>query len=122
MGGGAVALTPPPMALGCLATQARRAVTLSPSRPDLRTDHARDSVEGSIQEPLGTNARLGTGGNEGDFPSTAPAANPVFYRTYSRRTPSGRESWLEVAERNLDRKSTRLNSSHSSVSRMPSSA
>ncbi|MGA0161520.1 MULTISPECIES: ribonucleoside-triphosphate reductase, adenosylcobalamin-dependent [unclassified Vulcanococcus] len=36
-----------------------------------------------------------------DFPATAPAANPVFYRTYSRKTPSGRESWNEVAERNL---------------------
>ena len=36
-----------------------------------------------------------------DFPATAPAANPVFYRTYSRKTPNGRESWNEVAERNL---------------------
>ncbi|MCP9929295.1 ribonucleoside-triphosphate reductase, adenosylcobalamin-dependent [Cyanobium sp. AMD-g] len=38
-----------------------------------------------------------------DFPLTAPAAYPVFYRTYSRKTPSGgRESWHEVAERNLE--------------------
>nr|WP_254217049.1 ribonucleoside-triphosphate reductase, adenosylcobalamin-dependent [Synechococcus sp. CCY 9618] len=38
-----------------------------------------------------------------DFPITAPAANPVFYRTYSRKTPAGgRESWNEVAERNLE--------------------
>ena len=38
-----------------------------------------------------------------DFPVTAPAAYPVFYRTYSRKTPSGgRESWHEVAERNLE--------------------
>jgi len=37
-----------------------------------------------------------------DFPATAPAANPVFYRTYSRKTPSGRESWQQVAERNLE--------------------
>ena len=36
-----------------------------------------------------------------DFPKTAPAANPVFYRTYSRKTTTGRESWLEVGERNL---------------------
>jgi len=36
-----------------------------------------------------------------DFPATAPAANPVFYRTYSRKTASGRESWQQVAERNL---------------------
>ncbi|MFN7898924.1 MAG: ribonucleoside-triphosphate reductase, adenosylcobalamin-dependent [Synechococcaceae cyanobacterium] len=36
-----------------------------------------------------------------DFPATAPAANPVFYRTYSRRQPAGRESWSDVAERSL---------------------
>jgi ribonucleotide reductase class II len=40
--------------------------------------------------------------NAGDFPATAPAANPVFYRTYSRQTPQGRESWGQVAERNLE--------------------
>ena len=38
----------------------------------------------------------------GDFPATAPAAYPVFYRTYSRRNAGGRESWHEVAERNLE--------------------
>ncbi len=37
----------------------------------------------------------------GDFPSNAPAANPVFYRTYSRKNASGRESWDEVGSRNL---------------------
>ena len=37
-----------------------------------------------------------------DFPATAPAANPVFYRTYSRKTAGGRESWKQVAERNLE--------------------
>ena len=37
----------------------------------------------------------------GDFPISAPAANPVFYRTYSRRTPGGRESWSQVGQRNL---------------------
>ncbi len=37
-----------------------------------------------------------------DFPPTAPAANPVFYRTYSRKTPQGRESWHQVSERNLE--------------------
>ena len=38
---------------------------------------------------------------QGDFPATAPAANPVFYRTYSRKTADGRESWKQVVERNL---------------------
>ena len=37
-----------------------------------------------------------------DFPKTAPAAYPVFFRSYSRKTVSGkRENWSEVGERNL---------------------
>ena len=36
------------------------------------------------------------------FPKTAPAAYPVFFRSYSRKTLSGkRENWSEVGERNL---------------------
>jgi ribonucleotide reductase class II len=36
------------------------------------------------------------------FPESAPAANPVFFRTYSRRTDAGlRESWNEVCDRTL---------------------
>ena len=42
------------------------------------------------------------GAGQATFAATAPAANPVFYRTYSRKTAAGRESWNEVAERNLD--------------------
>ena len=38
----------------------------------------------------------------GNFPATAPAANPVFYRTYSRKTTTGRESWDQVGQRNLE--------------------
>lgn len=34
-----------------------------------------------------------------EFPQSAPAANPVFFRTYSRRTATGRESWEEVCDR-----------------------
>jgi ribonucleotide reductase class II len=51
------------------------------------------------------------GGTAADFPATAPAANPVFYRTYSRRTEAGRESWHQVGERNLEglRKLGKLN-------------
>lgn len=38
----------------------------------------------------------------GEFPATAPAASPVFYRTYSRRRPDGnRETWGDVCERTL---------------------
>lgn len=36
------------------------------------------------------------------FPETAPAANPVFFRTYSRRTKAGlRETWDEVCDRTI---------------------
>ncbi|HGY5558642.1 MAG TPA: ribonucleoside-triphosphate reductase, adenosylcobalamin-dependent [Prochlorococcus sp.] len=45
---------------------------------------------------------LGVGDQHTDFPANAPAANPVFYRTYSRRTSSGRESWNQVRTRNLE--------------------
>jgi ribonucleotide reductase, class II len=34
-----------------------------------------------------------------DFPETAPTANPVFYRTYSRRTEAGREPLRDVIQR-----------------------
>jgi ribonucleotide reductase, class II len=38
----------------------------------------------------------------GQFPASAPAANPVFYRTYSRKlTGTRRESWDEVITRTL---------------------
>jgi len=46
-----------------------------------------------------TGGAPGTG--QATFAATAPAASPVFYRTYSRKTAAGRESWHEVAERNL---------------------
>jgi ribonucleotide reductase class II len=36
-----------------------------------------------------------------DFPATAPTANPVFFRTYSRFTATGRETWQEVCTRTL---------------------
>lgn len=36
---------------------------------------------------------------KGDFPEAAPAANPVFFRTYSRRTEGGRETWEQVCDR-----------------------
>jgi len=36
------------------------------------------------------------------FPESAPAANPVFFRTYSRRTDAGlRENWSQVCDRTL---------------------
>jgi ribonucleotide reductase, class II len=38
----------------------------------------------------------------GQFPPSAPAANPVFYRTYSRKIADDRrESWQEVSQRTI---------------------
>jgi ribonucleotide reductase, class II len=65
-------------------------VTLSASR----------SVPGAAaSEPLDLRAAAPVA--TADFPITAPAANPVFYRTYSRKSANGRESWNEVCERSL---------------------
>ena len=35
------------------------------------------------------------------FPSSAPAANPIFYRTYSRMTDQGRETFEQVTDRTV---------------------
>ena len=77
-------------------------MTLSPSRPD--TAPAGSSAPAGIPVTAGLEHALRSSGGSDDrgvFPATAPAANPVFYRTYSRKTATGRESWHEVAERNL---------------------
>ena len=93
-------------------------MTLSPSRPEARrnpealapTEAPVTPLDGSVARAPGSpqaNPEPGQPGPDrapgaGDFPATAPAANPVFYRTYSRQTPQGRESWGQVAERNLE--------------------
>ncbi len=73
------------------------------------------SKEVCSQEAQGLRPADATGSlNNGDFPATAPAANPVFYRTYSRRQlqpqrgkqdevllDKGRETWSEVCDRTL---------------------
>jgi len=61
-------------------------------------------VTSTIQrlEELNPNGLSANSNQDPYFPVTAPAANPVFYRTYSRKTPMGRESWQQVAERNLE--------------------
>jgi ribonucleotide reductase class II len=80
------------------------AVTLTPTRADLQEgdrDWRRDST--AAADPAAPPAETVEKGQQAaaDFPATAPAANPVFYRTYSRRTAQGRESWQEVCERSL---------------------
>ena len=37
--------------------------------------------------------------SKSNFPESAPSANPVFYRTYSRRTEDGKEHWDDVVDR-----------------------
>ena len=69
-------------------------MTLTPSRPDAATSER-------LEETLKAGGGGGSGRGADHFPATAPAANPVFFRTYSRRRDHGRESWPEVVERNL---------------------
>ena len=56
----------------------------------------------ATSQPETNNSASGQKSVTTDFPITAPAANPVFYRTYSRKLPAGRESWAQVNKRNLD--------------------
>ena len=56
----------------------------------------------ATSQPETNNSTSGRKNAKTDFPVTAPAANPVFYRTYSRKLPAGRESWEQVNERNLE--------------------
>jgi hypothetical protein len=35
------------------------------------------------------------------FPADAPVANPVFFRTYSRKIGDRRESWQQVCDRTV---------------------
>ncbi len=37
--------------------------------------------------------------SKSNFPENAPSANPVFYRTYSRRVDGGKEHWDDVVNR-----------------------
>jgi len=74
-------------------------VTLTPSRPGSTGSTPLHHPGPTLEGPAG---HAGAQGGTHDFPATAPAANPVFYRTYSRKSDHGRESWHEVAERNLE--------------------
>ncbi len=72
------------MALACLVLTDIKILSLAASKQEIETC-------ASINH-----------GNPETFPTTAPAANPVFYRTYSRKTSKGRESWDQVSKRNLN--------------------
>ena len=78
------------------------AVTLTPTRTGLQ-EGGREQSSDALQVGAagGSSSAVGPGGGAADFPPSAPAANPVFYRTYSRRSAHGRESWQEVCERSL---------------------
>jgi ribonucleotide reductase class II len=78
------------------------AVTLTPTRTGLQ-EGGRDRSSDALQAGAagGSSRELEPAAATADFPASAPAANPVFYRTYSRRSAHGRESWQEVCERSL---------------------
>lgn len=77
-------------------------MTLTPTRADLQDGERQRSGDAVAADAAGHSSRDGAPPQGSpDFPASAPAANPVFYRTYSRRTAEGRESWQEVCERSL---------------------
>ena len=53
------------------------------------------------QLPSPKAVQTGTGAHRREFPDTAPAAYPVFFRTYSRTLPQQRETWTDVTNRSL---------------------
>ncbi len=71
------------MELACLVLAESKTLSLAPSKQESKKASSNNQIHSET------------------FPSTAPAANPVFYRTYSRKTALGRESWSQVSERNL---------------------
>ncbi len=77
-------------------------VTLSAPRPTAPRTAESAELTADLAHAHGAAAGATGGHHHHHFPTTAPAANPVFYRTYSRKTATGRESWDQVAERNLE--------------------
>ena len=77
-------------------------VTLSAPRPTAPRTAESAELAADLAHAHGAAAGATGGHHHHHFPTTAPAANPVFYRTYSRKTATGRESWDQVAERNLE--------------------
>jgi ribonucleotide reductase class II len=52
---------------------------------------------------LASSSQINLESANGQFPASAPAANPVFYRTYSRKlSETRRESWQQVSQRTLE--------------------
>ncbi len=77
-------------------------MTLSATPPSAASAPSGNTPDQGVAERAFAAPAASPAGEHPDFPATAPAANPVFYRTYSRKTASGRESWQQVAERNLE--------------------
>ena len=107
------------MALWFGTRQADPTVTLSATPPSASAAGAEKEAAEKAYAAASAAPGPGVSAEQGNFPATAPAANPVFYRTYSRKTPSGRESWHQVAERNLEglRKLGQLNDEEVSLLR-----
>ena len=91
-------LPPPPVALAFHVPAPNAPVTLS---APLTATSSTAAGEAASTGATGAAPGANPGAGQSTFAATAPAANPVFYRTYSRKTVAGRESWHEVAERNL---------------------
>jgi ribonucleotide reductase, class II len=54
-----------------------------------------------VRPGSGSSEEISSQHHQLDFPANAPTANPVFFRTYSRFTATGRETWQDVCTRTL---------------------
>ena len=54
-----------------------------------------------VRPESGSSEEISSQQHQLDFPASAPTANPVFFRTYSRFTATGRETWQDVCTRTL---------------------
>ena len=114
--------------LGAIKTLGFRGEALSSiaavSRMELISRHAGESVGSKL---IVAGGEIGEVEPIGSTDGTTVRVRDLFYNVPARaeflKTDSTERRWISrLIDRYADRKSTRLNSSHSSVSRMPSSA
>ena len=109
---------------GVIATTACSAGTPSPTDGRLRvvatTTQVGEAARGVGGDDIALTVLLKPGAEAHEFEITPTAAAAIERSDLILESGAGLEVWLEAAL--TDRKSTRLNSSHYALSRMPSSA
>ena len=99
-----------------------------PPLPLLQAGHFEPALRAAMREHLAELALIAQDGAAPDFENTAAAFDRAGRRlsrvaaTFYNLSSSATSPELQAVQRAIDRKSTRLNSSHERLSRMPSSA